>query len=150
LFVAIRPAKNVELAGPVGIVREGARTGEGGFAAVLRFLALIGSYFWLAFPAMHVLDAATLPAFRRKYRLQRSDEAPVAQLETRRIARLRQLLHWLLVVSVPLLLASIVLELAGASAAPLKVPQIWLSPIFFPLTWLLAKSLWAPPRRRCG
>jgi len=137
--------KRVELEGPVGIVRATAAARPGGIGASLSILAIIGAYLWPAFAVMHLLDVATLPAFRRRYPARRGDDAPVVMPATRRMARRRQLLNALLIAWLPLLLASVIVE-AGILGSAVLLPFLWLSPTFVPLTWLLARSLGGPVR----
>jgi hypothetical protein len=140
---ALRPPEKVELAGPVGMVRETAKFTSGGLAATLWFLALIGSYFWPAFPLAHVLDAATLPRFRRTHSLRRSDDASPAVPTTLRVARLLRLFHALLIITLTALVLVGVLELMSIRlGSALVLPLVWLSPSLLPVTWHLANLLW--------
>jgi hypothetical protein len=143
---AFRTQDKADFQGPVGIVRATAQAGAKGVAASLWFLAMLGAYIWPAFPLAHVLDAASLPSFQRNYPVDRGG-APVT-LETRRVARARQLFNALLVVCGSLLFAYGIVEGVGARVPKamflpqMLLPSIWLGPILFPLTWRLAKLLW--------
>jgi hypothetical protein len=163
MFSAFQPPKNAELVGPVGIVRETAKASSAGFGGFLWVLGILGSYFWPAFPILHVIDSVTLSRFQRKYPLKRADDAPVVTLETSRIARRRHALNSLLVIVTSFIVLWALFQLVGPGgsvvtgagglysgttmgAGAFLLPQVWLAPIFFPLTWLLAKSLWGPAK----
>jgi hypothetical protein len=142
-LAATQSTRKVELTGPVGIVRETAKAKQGGFGASLSFLAMLVAYVLPAFPIMHLLDAGSLFAFRRKYRVD-GNTFPNVTLATWRIARLRQVLNGLLIFWLALIpLALVVTFVDGIGPMPM-LPYIWFSPILFPLTWLLASSLSGP------
>lgn len=131
------PRQKPDLVGPMGIVRETSIAASAGAARWLALLGMIASCFWPGFPAVHLIDATGLSAFRRPYPVEVS-------AATLRIARLRQLLGLLVVVWIAL---AALLPFADAwpEARPLKLmvlPIVWLFPPVIAVTWHLSRSLW--------
>src|SRR5439155_6285663 len=143
LSTMFRSPGKADLEGSVGIVRSAGQASGQGLAASLWFLATMGAYLWPAFLAAHVLDAATLPAFRRRYSARQGDGSSPAELVTKRITRSLEVLNVFLVVCVLLLLVWIPLHLLGARMEySALLPLVWLSPLCLPLTWQLGSLLW--------
>jgi hypothetical protein len=138
-------SKGAEFAGPAGIVGETAKASLAGFGGFLSMVGLLGAYFWPAFPILHLLDSATLPAFRRKYPVKGADEGPVVTLATRRVARRLLAFDAVLVVWVLLMLLWALLKFGGLESS-VFLPETWLFPLLFPPSWLLARSLYGPAK----
>jgi hypothetical protein len=144
LTAMLRAPEKTEVVGATGIVRSAGQAGGEGLASALWFFATVGAYLWPAFLVAVVLDAATLPAFRRRYSARQGDGASPAELVTKRIARSYQVLSVLLLVCVSLLPVWIALHLLGVPAEYAALfPQVWLIPTSLPLVWQLGSLLWS-------
>jgi hypothetical protein len=143
-----RSSGKAEIETGPGIVRSAGQASGEGLAASLGFFAIVGAYLWPAFLVAHLLDAATLPAFRRRYSARHGDASSPAELVAKRITRSFQVFNVLLMICVLLLLAWISLRLLGARMEYSALfPLAWLSPLSLPLTWQMGSLLWG---RRIG
>jgi hypothetical protein len=132
-------ARQGELMGPVGIVREvkGQTSRTSGF---LRSLTIIASTALPGFVLLEIIDGLSLFGFMRsRPELRR---APSAEQEAWRLGRLRQVLLALTALLVAVALMGVGVGILSPGALPLSgVSQHWLLPSLLPVVFLVGTAL---------
>jgi hypothetical protein len=132
-------SKHVETAGPVQIVRSTGQAGQRGPFRVLSFLGFLGAYLWPSIPLMHLLDAASLPAF---FPPQGAGGESEASLRSLRFQRLRLTFDVVLTALGVGMIAVTVTDLGQGPYGWVGLAVAWTAPIVVLLAWWLTRSMW--------
>jgi hypothetical protein len=126
----------VQLAGPVGIVREVSSSHAAGSMGL--FIANLSAYLWLQVLGVQLFDVVTLLVFRASHR-----EVADAPDQSLRLCRLRQSL--VIALAAYLLLVALCVPLDLVPGAHFGLPALVLAAgalAIYPLIWIAATCLW--------
>ena len=127
----------LESKGFVSIVEDSDAPADRGAAALAYFIASTGAYLAPAILLTYLVDWLTLGLFLRLNPLAKNSDT--ARAQAWRVARCRQLLHVTLLITGVAGVAREFLPATSFIAVPLLV---WLTPLLFPLLWIIARAVW--------